>query len=844
MRFYGDITGVSGYELEPVDVVTGGSPCQDLSIAGKRAGLAGERSGLFMEQMRVVKELRDADRKRGKPNQLIQPRYHVWENVCFGAGTLVTCENGYKPIEKISIGDKVKTFSGSYKTVCRVHKTAKQKVLRLKASGGEDLLVTPNHPFWARRKDYKNKERKSGGIIREPEWVRASELTGSHLIAYKIDIPTLPENFMSEAEAWAVGRWLAGGSVDLKKSNPRIFISCGIKKAEYARQMLEMLPYAVHENSPHKTAINFCFTSNDFYSFIAEAGIGAGNKKVPQYVFELPQRLKECVVNGYISGDGNVRVRGNGTEISASTASRELAYGIARLMRDVYRVSVNIQRREPKGGKIGERILHANYPCYSINASITSSVATGLADDYFVWQSVKSVEPVENLITVFNISVLEENTYAANDIVVHNCGAFSSNGGRDFQAVLTETVRIAEPGAPDVPLPDKGKWPLAGLLLGEHWSVAWRAHDAQWWGVPQRRRRISVLADFNGHTAAEILFDEKLEREAECADSEQAVGRAGDEPGPEVHSLGEGLSGDSESGKAAREEAAGGAGGGAYPTIANTLTARHDGSPQPDKGNGANIVVQPTFCIRGNCIDRADTAGCNGKGWTEDVSYTLNSIDRPAVYDARGNGDGKTCCTLTGDHQNRVTDYTALCVGNGQLNQISMSEKANTLDTMHDQQAVLVPEVAHTLKAKGNCDMREDSETYVCQTVVRRLTPLEAERLQGLPDGWTNIGDWTDERGKIHHTSDSARYKAIGNGLAIPFWHWLLRRISGQYVGTPTLGGLFSGIGGFELCWERINGRGSVKWVSEIEPFAVAVLKKRFAETREKPSGVAQDGTE
>ena len=68
-----------------------------------------------------------------------------------------------------------------------------------------------------------------------------------------------------------------------------------------------------------------------------------------------------------------------------------------------------------------------------------------------------------------------------------------------------------------------------------------------------------------------------------------------------------------------------------------------------------------TYCIQGNCIDRADTAGCNGKGWTEDVSYTLNTIDRPAVvYDARGNGDGKTAPTLTGDHESRITDYTGV----------------------------------------------------------------------------------------------------------------------------------------------------------------------------------------
>lgn len=67
-----------------------------------------------------------------------------------------------------------------------------------------------------------------------------------------------------------------------------------------------------------------------------------------------------------------------------------------------------------------------------------------------------------------------------------------------------------------------------------------------------------------------------------------------------------------------------------------------------------------TICIQGNCIDRADTAGCKGKGWTEDVSYTLNTVDRPAVFDARGNGDGNIAPTITGNHNSRITDYSAV----------------------------------------------------------------------------------------------------------------------------------------------------------------------------------------
>ena len=90
-------------------------------------------------------------------------------------------------------------------------------------------------------------------------------------------------------------------------------------------------------------------------------------------------------------------------------------------------------------------------------------------------------------------------------------GAFSSNGGKDFQAVLSEIVRIADPQAPDVPMPDRGGWSKSGCLYDQmgKWSVAWRVHDAQFWGVPQRRKRIALVADFGGLSAPEILFVRK-----------------------------------------------------------------------------------------------------------------------------------------------------------------------------------------------------------------------------------------------------------------------------------------------------------------------------------------------
>ena len=158
-----------------------------------------------------------------------------------------------------------------------------------------------------------------------------------------------------------------------------------------------------------------------------------------------------------------------------------------------------------------------------------------------------------------------------------------------------------------------------------------------------------------------------------------------------------------------------------------------------------------------------------------------------SVYDARGNGDGKTSCTLTGGHQSTISDYTAIAIEGG--------------DMMDGENAI-----------------------------VRRLTPVECERLQGMPDDWSRYG--VDENGRVYELSDSARYKLQGNGIATPFWSWLMKRISEQYKGDckPTLASLFDGQASFPMIWENINGKGTAIWSSEIEKDAIAVAKYHFPE--------------
>lgn len=460
-------------------------------------------------------------------------------------------------------------------------------------------------------------------------------------------------------------------------------------------------------------------------------------------------------------------------------------------------------------------------------------------------------------------------------------GAFSSNKGKDFAAVIEEAIRIVEPQAPCIEVPERG-WPTWGGYrdVGGRWSLAWRVLDAQYWGVPQRRRRIALVVDFGGDTAHEILFERKSlfgNPAPGGTVGERTAARAEKSPSYTVRIRG-GCDG-------------GGKGALVQEDKSGTLGTRND---------------QTVFCLQANCVDRADTAGCNGKGWKDGTSYTLTATDRHCVCAGFKPGNSEQARSIgfaeeqsptlnTSGNSAAILDMSHACdvirdcgdivpslqarmgtggnqvplvsygIGNGQANEAANPslERAKPLDAMHDAQAVFCPDVSHALKAKANCDFREDSETYVVdcrngtenqytngtlqaksnggQSVnlqnvvrtamqVRRLTPLERTRLQGFPDGWVDIGEWVDDAGKMHKESDTPKYKALGNSIALPQWKWVLKRICANYGRDATMASLFDGIGGFTLIWTQLNGRNSVRWVSEIEPFPIAVTRRHFGD--------------
>ena len=447
-------------------------------------------------------------------------------------------------------------------------------------------------------------------------------------------------------------------------------------------------------------------------------------------------------------------------------------------------------------------------------------------------------------------------------------GAFSSNEGRDFAAVLEEIIRIAEPEAPDIEVPEKG-WNTWGGYhdeVGGRWSVAWRVHDAQHWGVPQRRRRISVVADFGGDTAGEILFERKsvsgyltesgAARERLTGDSESGAGRTGESI---AHAYGETGVGYWKNGvQTLRAE---GENRPSRPSNVVVCMATQQGgaelrtddrSPTLTAAAGMSGNNQPVICA---AFKAGQGAKANGIGYAEELAPTLGAVssglnqcpsvlvfDRTQITSPNNCstiGPDKLCPTLHTFGEGPVVCYQMQAFGDYREGDVASSCKQRDYKDSTDLVVSSVDcrnfreggETNGTLQAKSNGGISYNLQNTVrTGMVVRRLTPMECERLQGYPDGWTDIGEWRDSKGKLRKPSDSPRYKACGNSIALPFWDFLAKRISAQYLRPVTMGSLFDGIGGFPLVFERHNGKGTARWASEIEEFPIAVTKLRFGE--------------
>ena len=521
MKHLGDITKINGAEIEPVDVITGGSPCQDLSIAGKRAGLAGARSGLFMEQVRIVKEMRERDRANGRTGDMVRPRYMVWENVP-GAFS----------------SNKGQDFAAVL-----------EEIIRIAQPEAPDIEVP------------------------EKGW----NTWGGTTMKWEDD-----------------GAWLGECMMRNTGEFPNVAVVSRLS------QILEATPQAK-------------------YSLSAKACQGV-LRRAERRGKDLPETLKAVLLMQSESG-GGCDGGGKGALV-----------------------------QEDKSGTLG----------------------TG------------------NDQTIFCMATQQGGAELRTD---------------DRSPTLTAAAGMSGNNQPVV---------CAGFKLGN-------SEQARSIGYAEEQAP-TLNAECGGNKPAVVALDmtHACDVIRECGE------------------------------------------------IVPSLQAR--------MGTGGNQV--------------------------------------PLTYQMQGFGDYREGDVVSGCKQRDYKDSTDLVVSSVDCRNFTEGGEING---------------ALQAKESGGQSLNLQN-TVRTGMIVRRLTPMECERLQGFPDHWTDIGEWRDSKGKLRKPSDSPRYKACGNSIALPFWDFLAKRISAQYLRPVTMGSLFDGIGGFPLVFERHNGKGTARWASEIEEFPIAVTKLRFGE--------------
>ena len=678
MIHLGDITKINGAEIEPVDCITAGSPCQDLSVAGKRAGFEGERSGLFMEQIRIIKEMREHDRNNGRADEFVRPRYMVWENVP-GAFS----------------SNKGEDFR------CVLEETAKV---------AERDAVIPGPP--------KGKWSKSGAIMGDG-WS----------IAWRVH----------DAQFWGVPQ---------------------------RRKRIALVA--------------------DF-----------GGESAPEILFERKS----------LSGD----IAKSGKE----------GKGIA----------------ENASGSVGktDATFYDAYQYHGWRESDTSGTLTAGQNN-----SVREDTPlIAEDMKAIGFNRERCGAVAMDDAMPTLQAAAGESGNNQPMVALSFQERAGKPGG--------GK----GILIQNERTGALSTLNNQsvCYGIGSYES--NAMKSSNPHSG---IYEAETARTLDLNGGSTACNQCGMAVVQSAGLDGYNQSVDIEVAQPLRAAD----GGDSTPKV---VCIEGNGARESHKGNGyvesetmytLNTVEQHAGAYRKT--SHAKTAD-DGQGWQEtDVNDTLNAFD---------SGESRTPTGVLENHPNdsrvkisedgmvqTLSSWMGAGGGNVPMVMESMAVESHAQDARYKVGEINQPVSANMEHDPANGRLVLEKEFITTSeeekigaqvargpgavsagAIVRRLTPLECERLQGYPDNWTNIGDWIDSKGKKHKgDADSPRYKALGNSIALPFWFYLLRRISAQYERPATLGSLFDGIGGFPLCWERCNGNGTARWASEIEEFPIAVTRRWFGE--------------
>lgn len=707
----------------------------------------------------------------------------VFGSPCFPKGTMVATDTGYKSIEQVRVGDNVLTHTNSYKPVLKTGGKKAQQLYQVKASGALPILCTAEHPFYIRRmaRVWDNDRRAYVCTFADPIWVEAKDLVYDDFLA----IPVIKEETnllnLSDDDCYILGRYLADGHTrkdyctSENRPNDRhwqLILSVDNTKLDATISKISHKVNAYpHTQSTHRVVI-----SSKRLVQIAEQhlGCGASSKFISPTVLNLPKDKLRVFLDGYMGGDGSYIKDKDIWQVS--TVSRTLSECLVLLVAKLYNTLAMVNKYErPKTTAIQGRTVNQN-DTYIVRFKTTRpKQAKYYFDGNLLWTRLKDLELTDQVSDVFNLEVADDNTYTANNIIVHNCqdlsaagtrkgfqggtrsnlfydalrifdyarkhnncrfalwenvpGAFSSNKGADFAAVVREMA-----GLRDVPIPTHG-WGNSGVALGENGLLEWRVLDAQYFGLAQRRKRVFAILDTgNWADRPPILF----ERES--------------------------LSGDTPPSRETWREITDTVGASTTPSGGHAIAFQSSYNNVAVKDN----ITPPILAAQGT-NNGTENVVCFEQRYDKEVVRLVKDDLSPTLTASMGTAGTNyvyAAYTVHADPTPKVSENVSGTLRSQGGGGIVPPNVVYGFDSKQ-QNANVSAELSPALVASGY----KEHVGIVNEYVVRRLTPIECERLMGFPDGYTDI----PHNGKP--ASNSARYKALGNSMATNVMRWIGEQI-------------------------------------------------------------------
>lgn len=700
---------------------------------------------------------------------------------CFPAGTLILTSEHLKPIEEIKVGDMVLTHRNRWRRVTATGSKIADTIV-LRGNGVSSLECTPNHPFYARTRVH----RESGyGYEYKQEWIPATDMVGRQWLNMNaatepLPVPALPDGVsLTEPFLRLIGTWLSLGQ---SSSLPA-----------------------------------FRFDSRSINRWVMKQ-FGGKEKHIPSWVYGLSENLRISLLEGYFQRMDSVRYAQPCSGMQLLVGMKILAAGAG------YRSSI-LYEENPSIHSTGTYRIKFN----------TSPIDSDDFDDDGYWGRVNEKTVGRSNVLVYNLEVEDDHSYVAAGIAVHNCQSFSVAGKREGLAgasgLMFEYIRAVRDLRPrwfvweNVPgafTSERGE--AYRQLLSEMdalgYGLAWRVLDAQFFGVAQRRERVFLVGSLGTMRCAEVLFereslswDHQSSREKRKALTEEAARRVGTAD----HDSGCLNPGETQSRRVYPTS-------GVYPTLStreksgqsqeSVFLCQTAHSQSTELGVGESDVMNTLDTTNNTAVAALDfkvkpvaflySQGAKARSLgISEISPTLKTDHNPVVAFASNQHDEVLELEVAGAlaAQPDIKQQTYICRADGQTNAMEGENLAPTLTSHAKKDPPLIYPVDEseemkpvTLQIRGGKpgggksaliqhDMSATLSTHNTRTLitgdheerdltVRRLTPRECERLQGFPDDYTDIPYRNKE-----HAPDGARYKALGNSMAVPVMRWIGERI-------------------------------------------------------------------